>query len=68
MIIQLVWALELPSAVFTNNLDLPLMYLLEVTSEATLTDKCRAPVPGAFYFDIYLASLHNGSRQLVVSG
>ncbi|KAG2737797.1 hypothetical protein P692DRAFT_20883204 [Suillus brevipes Sb2] len=66
MIIQQARTLELPSAVFTNSLDLPLMYFLEVTSEATLTDKCRAPVPGAFYFDLYLASLRNGGRQLLV--
>jgi hypothetical protein len=63
---QLIRALECPSAACTNSLNFPLMHLFDVPGEATLFDKCRAPVPGASYLVIYLSDLRNGSRQLLV--
>jgi len=66
MFIQLIRTLELPSAACTNNLNLPLMHLCDVTREVILVNKCRAPVPGAFYFILYLANLYSGDGQLLV--
>jgi hypothetical protein len=62
MLIHLIRTLELPSAAYTNSLDLPLVHLCDVTSEIIFVDECRAPVPGAFYFVLYLASLRDGGR------
>jgi len=66
MFIQLIRTLELLSAACTNNLDLPLMHLFDVTIEVIFVNKCRAPVPGAFYFILYLANLCDGDGQLLV--
>lgn len=63
MLIQLIHALECPSAACTNSLNLPLVHLFDVTSEAALLDECRAPVPVAFYLVLHLS---DGARQLLI--
>lgn len=60
------WALKPLSATWTNSPNLPLVHLINVTSEVVLVEVCRTPVPSAFYFFLGLARLHNGNRQLCV--
>lgn len=60
MLIHLIWALELLSTACTDSLNLPLMHFFDVTTEIILLHECRAPVPGAFYFVLFL----DGDRQL----
>lgn len=66
MLLHQIRALEPLSAAWTNSLNLPLVHLVNVTSEVILFDECQTPVPSAFYSVLCLASLHNGNRQLCV--
>lgn len=61
-----IWALEPLSATRTNSPNLPLVHLVDVTSEVVFVEVRRTPVPSAFYFALGLARLHNGNRQFCV--